>query len=408
MINNICPKEHCIGCAACYNICNKKAIIMDEDKNGFLYPSIDKTICIECDACINICPVNDPLHKHNPIHAFAAISKDYSDLMSSSSGGASSVFINSILDKGGVAYGCVQNNYLDISHRRIEDKSESYKFKGSKYVQSIINDIFKYVRNDLKNNKKVIFTGTPCQIAGLKKYLKKDFENLITIDLVCHGIASQKTLQENIKNILNDNHITDNNKNIFVSFRHKKNGSINFGLFIKRLDSIKNIFTPIINKKYPFNYFIFGFMKGYFYRENCFNCQYACKDRISDITIGDFWGLGDSDLNTKNGISLILTNTSKGDDFFQSIRHLFVFEKRTVDEAVKGNGQLQHAFKKPKYYDIFFNLHNNLNNNKVKFFLIKSMIIEYIIISNKKLYQTLYNYKIFRLIILYIKRYIKK
>lgn len=219
---DICEKEKCTGCAACMNVCAHNAISMAEQGVcGYIYPTIDQNKCIGCGICVKTCPVNTPIKFNAPLKAFAAISKDHDDLMTSASGGASSVLVNSILTKNGIVYGCVQRNYKHISHERIDKIEDAYLLKGSKYVQSDIGYIYRDVKEDLKTSKTVLFTGTPCQIAGLKSYLKKDYDNLILVDLVCHGVPSQKLLAEDVENLLRDYPNVERNK-VHVEFRRKK------------------------------------------------------------------------------------------------------------------------------------------------------------------------------------------
>lgn len=223
-MTNICDINKCTGCSACMNICNHNAIHMDESEPfGYIYPTINSEKCVECGLCAKICPVNTPIKLNEPIKAFSAVTRDHEDLMSSASGGASSVLSQVILKRGGIVYGCVQRNYKDIAHRRI-DRYEDYPLtKGSKYVQSNIGYIYRDVKDDLRQGKEVLFTGTPCQIAGLKAFLRHDYENLYLIDLVCHGVPSQKLLREDVELLLKDYPKVDKNK-IHVEFRHKKRG----------------------------------------------------------------------------------------------------------------------------------------------------------------------------------------
>lgn len=218
----ICEKTRCTGCATCMNICNHRAISMEESGPlGHIYPIINSEKCVDCGLCAKKCPVNVPLKLNEPLKAFSAISKDHDDLMSSASGGASSVLSQVILRRGGIVYGCVQNNYRDIAHRRISNYSDLSKLKGSKYVQSNIGFIYRDVKKDLANGKEVLFTGTPCQIAGLKAFLGRDYEHLYLVNLVCHGVPSQKLLREDVESLLKDYPHADRNR-VCVEFRQKK------------------------------------------------------------------------------------------------------------------------------------------------------------------------------------------
>lgn len=334
---DICEKTLCTGCHACLNICGKKAISMKSDSLGFEYPVIDASLCVDCGLCAKICPVNNPPKAVTPSAVYAAQSTDLKDLMSSTSGGAASVFSQVILKQGGIVYGCSGMDASHVQHIRIESVSELYKLKGSKYVQSKIGSVFKQVKADLLLGKKVLFTGTPCQVAGLKNFLRVEYENLITVDLVCHGVPSQQLLLDDLK--LGKKEFCGSQ----ISFRKKgmKETDLKFGVFL--YDSVH----PTYSVQYPYDYYIMGFMCGLFFRDSCYSCRWAASKRCSDITIGDFWGLGElknSEIEKNRGVSEVLLNTSRGYSFFESCQ--FNCEERKLKEAIDGNGQLQYPFKR--------------------------------------------------------------
>lgn len=326
------------------NICPKDAITMvEQEPLGHIYPLIDSAKCIDCHLCEITCPVNTPVSLHEPIHAYAAVSRDYDDLMSSSSGGAASVFSHVILEQGGIVYGCVQENYKHISHERISRKEELYKLKGSKYVQSDMGLVYRNVLQDLKSGKLVLFIGTPCQIAGLRSFLKKEYENLYTVDLVCHGVPSQKLLREEVLYMLGQD------SDAYVHFRRKGEPLARmYGLFLSN--------CPKVAKKkeqFLYNDYITAFMDGLTFRKNCYSCAYAQGRRCSDITVADYWGIGKTTMKTDSGISLILQNTQKAALLIEMSKQYFHIEKRTVYEAISGNGQLIAASSEPTYRDAF-------------------------------------------------------
>ncbi len=342
----ICSKNTCTGCHACLNICSVEAITMEEDELGFLYPIINTVICTNCELCKNICPANNPLPKQKAITAIAAYSSNPNDRASSTSGGAASVFSQYIIKTEGVIYGCSGENAENIRHIRVSKNEDLYKLKGSKYVQSEISSCFKELLSDLQNDKKVLFIGTPCQVAGLKNFLQKEYKNLITVDLVCHGVPSQILLNENIKNI-------DVPNNISIKFRKKGKSKKEqkTGIYLYSDNS-----TNISSKDFPKDNYTTGFMYGLFNRESCYSCYYASQERCSDITIGDFWGFKEFEkfpVNEHEGLSVILPITEKGLSFFNLIKETLNWIERPLSEAIDGNEQLKKPPQKNKNYNLF-------------------------------------------------------
>lgn len=341
---DICDKSLCTGCHACINICGKKAISMQPDSLGFLYPQIDTSLCVDCGLCVKVCPVNHPPKAVYPTQVYAVQSADMADLMSSTSGGAASVFSQYMISQGGVVYGCSGSDITHICHKRIENHADLHQLKGSKYVQSNIGYVFQQVRCDLKSGRKVLFIGTPCQIAGLRNFLRTDYDGLVTVDLVCHGVPSQQLLLDDVKKKCNLRE-----KNV-VSFRKKgeKETDLKFGVYVKASDSWS------YSKNYPKDSYIMGFMQGLFYRNSCYSCRWAAPKRCSDITIGDFWGLGElknCKIEKGRGVSEVLLNSVKGISFIEECKFLLHYEQRKVQEAIVGNGQLQYPSKRhPLYY----------------------------------------------------------
>ncbi len=324
---------------------------MQEDECGFIYPVIDSTLCIECGLCEKICPALHPQPFNDiPKHTYATVCNDTEERRTSSSGGLSSLICRHIIKKGGVAYGCAQISYQDIRHIRVDSESDLYKLKGSKYVQSNIGYIYKDVKKDLQEGKYVAFSGTPCQIAGLKAFLRKDYEKLITLDLICHGVPSQKMLRDDIEYYLKD----EDKTTVFVNFRWKATAGIQFGIQYGIQDDKKCTIGESI--KLPYDPYMFAFMTGYSFRENCHTCPYSQAKRIGDITIGDFWRLGayaPTKLQIKHGVSLILTNSDKGLSLIDEIKPQLTTEERMLQEAVDGNANLSFPSPRPINKDRF-------------------------------------------------------
>lgn len=325
-------KASCCGCNACAEICPKHCIRMVEDAQGFVYPQVDSSVCVECGMCEKVCPFEVAnLSLRPPLKAYAAWNKNRQEHLESSSGGAAYVFSSYILDKGGVVYGCTADG-IDVRHIRVENHSELPKLQGSKYVQSNVCGLFKEVKNDLKSGKPVLFIGTPCQVAGLKNYIKHIPEHLYLVDLICHGVPSQKMLHDHIK------HVAKGQKIQRISFRKGNSFIISF----KALNFSHN--ADVWEEPYK-DLYMKGFMDGMTYRSSCYQCSFACPSRVSDMTIGDFWGLKNAELlpkESKDGISLLLPMTDKGLNLIHAVENNMYICERSVDEAVNGNTQLRH------------------------------------------------------------------
>lgn len=368
----ICEKKDCTGCFACFNICPKRCIQLVPDSQGHIYPEIDKKLCINCKLCEKVCPSINKLELKYPKKCFASWAKDTIERETSTSGGLASVFSKYILEIGGVVFGTVIENDLTVNHKMITNTEELNKTKGSKYVHSYINNTFIQAKEQLEAGKTVLFIGTPCQIAGLKSYLRKNYDNLYTIDLICHGVPSQKMLKEELNQY---------NANSF-SFRDEK--GYNLSLF-QDDKLIKKMSMP----KSPYFY---SFLHNISLRENCFSCLYARPERISDITIGDFWGLKELE-NTKiekdKGISVVLPITDKGLELIKKCEDKLFLEEKHVDEALKGNNQLNMPSKKSHQTDYFNELYPKFNfdiaaKKASNYYSLKNMIIR-VIYSKTKL-----------------------
>ena len=342
----ICSKEKCTGCEACYCVCPKNAITMQEDDYGNIYPIIDNNKCIHCSMCKKVCPqLKKKLDFKTPMTAYAMYVKNTKKRAQSTSGGIASILYEKILEEDGIIYGAsnIFGSTKNLHFIRIDNKEDLYKVKGSKYVHCHINGIYVNVKKDLLNNKKVLFIGTPCQVAGLRCFLMKEYDNLITADIICHGVPSQRLLFEQINELKIP---VDEIKQIV--FRTDNENIFNF----KIIGNNNNIFDV---PSYMIPYYK-NFLEGNIYRENCYSCRFAKKERIADITLGDFWGLDKSSSiydDEKKGISLVLPNTEKGLKITKEIFKDCQYEERTIDEACKMNSQLNKPMKKNKKYEIY-------------------------------------------------------
>ena len=361
-------REECCGCTACYQKCPKKAIKIEENEEGFLYPVIDKEKCINCGLCKKVCPQLDSINvvDNNYPKAYAMYNTNNEELIKSSSGGIFSVIANEILNKQGIIYGASYDKDLNVNHIRIIDVNNLDKLRGSKYVQSNINDTYKLAENDLKAGKKVLFSGTPCQIKGLKKYLNKDYENLYTCDLVCHGVNNKKLFHKYIDYLSNK----FKSKVIEYNFRLKKNG--HWGLLAEAItqNGKKHIINPDFDPYYS------NFLESSTYRENCYSCKYASYNRVSDITLADYWGIASihPDFYKKEGCSLILINTKKGEELITRIDKNLKKIPTKIDLASKKNKNLKRPSIRNRKRDSIYKDIENLNANE---YIKKKLTVSY-------------------------------
>lgn len=356
---NITNKADCCGCTACASICPHKAITMKPDTLGFLYPEVDKGKCTDCGLCEKVCAFNDNYDKSLNLDTpdvYGARHKNMQEVETSRSGAAFIAISDWILDQGGVVYGVGYKDHFRVAHKRATSKEERDEFKGSKYVQSDLSDIFLQVRKDLKEGKIVLFSGTPCQTAGLNSFIgKKLRQNLYLVDIVCHGVPGPYIWRDFMAYLEKK----QGSKICWVDFRDKQK----FGWtahketfkFVK--GGGKMIFTDL-------------FYKHIMFRHSCGKCHYCNTKRPSDITIADFWGWEKTnpEFNKDDkGVSLILVNTEKGRELFNHInKDLNVFD-------VKLENALQHNLKNPsvihKQRDLFEKLYGIFGYNKTMIIL---------------------------------------
>lgn len=329
-------KEDCCACGACVNICPKQAISMKEDEAGYLYPEINEDLCIECGACKNVCAYQHHEESNNPIDCYAAVSKNMEQSEKSASAGIFSAIASKVLRDGGTVYGAAFDDDWNVSHIAVDSFDKLYKLQGSKYTHSNTGRTFSDVKKELINGRFVLYSGTPCQIAGLKQFLRKEYENLLTIDIVCHGVPSNKMLKDYIHS-LEEKHKGAISQ---FSFRDKALGwGINGNAFING--------KKIKLWQSASSYFYY-FTKASLYRENCYSCKYTSSHRPADITLGDFWGIEKQhsdylkDWDESKGISLIVANTIKGADYLKACDEYIELKHSSFDKVSAGNAQLRH------------------------------------------------------------------
>ena len=344
----ICLPEHCTGCAACANICPKHCIKMNPDHRlGHFIPYIDSSLCVECGLCQKTCPQNAKIDFQAPLQCYAAWEKDERSYQTSSSGGVATVFSRYILRLGGVVYGCaVQEGRVE--HIRVADEKDLMLLKGSKYVQSFISEtLLIQIKQDLLSNLKVLFVGTPCQVRGVQSFLKKTYDNLYLVDIICHGVPSSDLFFSYIKGKIGNNVSIDR-----IRFRDNQHYKL----------SVWGDGEMLYSRRMPKDLYYVGFMRRLLFRESCYQCRYAQKGRISDVTVGDFWGIGKLKLKERpqNGLSLILINTDKGNHLLNEVQAELYLEERSVSEAIAGNKQLRFPSRKHFARGLFVKLHSVL------------------------------------------------
>ncbi|MDP4152472.1 MAG: Coenzyme F420 hydrogenase/dehydrogenase, beta subunit C-terminal domain [Bacillota bacterium] len=323
-------KSQCYGCGACANICPKDSIKMKQDDEGFLYPSVNKKNCIECGLCRKVCPFKNTFRQDMLTFPefYAAWALDENILMDSSSGGMFHIISEQFLNRGGVIVGAKFDDDFNVIHDVAETRKERDLFKRSKYVQSEKKDIYKEVRRYLKNGVPVLFTGTPCEVQGLYGFLGGDDENLCTIDFVCSGVPSPLIFDKFKKELENRNA----SKIKSINFRSKKNGW-DKATFEAEFENNSKISLPLKDTS-------FGrlFSNGLSIRPCCYECNFSTKERKSDITIGDFWGIQNIDeslLNNNRGVSLLIINSGKGIDILSGIKEQLFLRKCSINEAMQ-------------------------------------------------------------------------
>ena len=343
-MEQICNPDCCTGCSACLNICSSDAIHMEEDCLGVEHPVIDPAKCIDCGACAKVCPVHAVPSFRHPLSCYAAYvgNRLTPDRRLCASGGIATAFSRYVIkERGGVVYGTRWDNDFNPLIVRV-DKLEDLEFlKGSKYVQSIVGLSYRQIRSDLKSGRDVLFIGTPCQVAGLCNFLRRPYENLWTVDLICHGVSPTSYFRDEMEYLKAKRsfaRITD--------IRYRGNDRQNFRL------SVWNDNKLLYSRQCYSQPYFSGFLKAISLRENCYSCAYAQPARISDLTIGDFIGLGkDTPFSfpwrERGNASVVIVNTERAIDFYKSVQVSvpeLVSIEREYSEAVKYGPSLRAPF----------------------------------------------------------------
>lgn len=346
-------KKECVGCGACYGACPVHAIEMKADKEGFFYPIVNENSCIQCNLCEKICPVKtNALKENTPIaDAFALKNSDEKIREKSSSGGVFFELSNFILNHGGCVYGVAFDENFLTQHIFVQDKEDIPRIMGSKYLQSPGFNCFAEIKQRLKNDEKVLFSGTPCQISGLKAFLRSDYDNLYCVEICCHAVPSPKAWLMYLKQFSNLN--VDS-----ISFRSKSFGWNHYGLLIKNVDG-----NVIVDEPKEKNLYMRGFLSSLFDRPSCSKCPQKPFKSSADAVIGDFWGVDiqNSDFNDNKGVSLFIPLTKKGAELFSAVKECFVYRGIDVNDILTANGNFNAPETEHRNRDLFWKLVNEKN-----------------------------------------------
>ena len=363
---DIKEKHNCCGCGACVQVCPKKCISMSADTEGFLYPQVDGVICIDCGLCEKVCPVINQKEPREPLAVYAAKNNNEEIRLKSSSGGIFTLLAEQIIAEGGVVFGARFNDKWEVVHDYTETKEGLEPFRGSKYVQSVIGDNFIKAKQFLADGRKVLFSGTPCQIAGLKKFLRKEYENLLTVEVVCHGVPSPMVWRDYLdykraKRAVGKNTVSSS-LNEFpviagISFRDKTNGWKKFGFKISYAaskaaeNSVSKSADNTNNEITPFNEDLFmkGFLKNIYLRPSCYHCAARQGKSGADISIADYWGIQliHPEIDDDKGTGLILINTKQGANYFNSIANQIDSLTSNYNKAIIQNPCIVKSVKEP-------------------------------------------------------------
>lgn len=349
MAINIVKKNDCMGCYACYNICPTKCISMETDEEGFWYPKVDTSKCVECGACQRVCPIINGIEKtKNKVQAFGVINNESFVRENSSSGGIFSLIAETVLQKEGVVFGAAfDENYL-VSHQEIRTLDELWKIRGSKYLQSRIGDTYEQAKKLLEAGTLVLFSGTPCQIEGLRRYLRKEYTNLIAIDIACHGVPSPKIWETYLKERIEES----GSKVKSVMFRCKETGWKHYSVRIcfENGKEYCNIFES--------DPYMLSFLLNYSLRPSCGTCHFKGIHRASDITLADFWGIENilPEFDDDKGTSLVLVHSLKGRECLEEIKERIRIEDVDINQAILENKAIIEtstlAAKREKYFKV--------------------------------------------------------
>lgn len=345
-------KMKCSGCAACAAICPKQCITMRSDEEGFFYPEIDSSTCIHCNRCEQVCPIiqtrvlQEPNVLKSPV-AYAAYNLDESTRLSSSSGGMFTLLAEKVLQEKGIVFGAAMSeDQHSVSHIAVENVEDLEKLRGSKYLQSNTDGVYPKVSEELETGRRVLFSGTPCQVEALHTFLGREYENLLCVDLICHGVPSPKVWDKYIS--YQEDRAGAPARRTFS--RHKKYGWKTFAVLFEF--SNNTAYEQILSK----DLFMQAFLQNACLRPSCHSCAFKKLNRLSDITLADFWGIQDiaPEMDDDKGTSLVIVHTAKGQKVFDSLKNEMRFLEVEIAKALAGNPAMTASVPEHKCRRQFF------------------------------------------------------
>lgn len=341
---DIVDKSKCSGCSACYSICPIHCIEMRPDIEGFLYPTIDKSRCIECNICNKVCPFMQKKCYSSNLDSYACINKDYNTRINSSSGGVFSLLADLVLEDHGIVFGAMFDEKYKVVYDYISEQDEVYKLRGSKYVQCSPGDQLVKIKSYLDQGVKVLCTGTPCQIAGIKSFLSKKYDNLICVDFICHGAPSPLVWHKYFEK-------QRKRKIAHIAFRKKVSSWSNWHVEYTYMNGEKQYI--LFNE----DIFTIGFLSDLYLRPSCYNCPFRTSKRNSDITLADFWGINTlyPDINDDKGISAVIVHNDVGKNSFLKIKDKMTYKQVLWKDIFVRNGSLVYSPWKSSRRAEFFN-----------------------------------------------------
>lgn len=342
----LATKEYCTGCTACATACPKDCIMMSADQDGFQYPVFNAESCVDCSLCEKACPVVNPLKiAENLPKAYAAYSVDEAVRMQSSSGGIFTEIAKIVQSNGGVVYGAAYNDRFDVVHICVETEADLAKLRGAKYAQSDLRGVFPKIKASLDQGQRVLFSGTPCQVGGLKAYLRKDYEHLLTVDFVCHGVPSPVAWRSYVEYRAKED--ADGVLPCNINLRSKESGWSRY--------QYSNVFEYGTGKRHSTrssqSLFMKLFVGDYISRSSCSDCRFKGYSRVSDITLGDFWGIWDIDpeMDDNKGTSVLLVHSSKGHTLLRDIDSNIRCKEVSLEQASQQNPSMLVSSKANAY-----------------------------------------------------------